>query len=80
MLANLQILIFCNAISYSPGRLSLFIFCTYLQLQFFNWAKGRAEEYKFPAQQAPLVMGQLNRQYSYRLVSEIKISALTALD
>jgi hypothetical protein len=30
MLADLQILIFCNAISSSPGRLSIFSFCTYL--------------------------------------------------
>ena len=53
MLADLHILIFCNAISYSPGRLSLFIFCTYLHQQFFNGANVRADEYKFQHSSKP---------------------------
>ena len=58
-LADVQILIFCNMISNSSGRIPLLIFCTYLQQQFFNVADARSGEYKLPAQQQALPLAAI---------------------
>jgi len=64
MLADVQILIVCNMISNSSGRIPLLIFCTYLQQQFFNVAEARTGEYKLPAQQQAL---PLQASYFYQI-------------
>ncbi|MDQ6758192.1 MAG: hypothetical protein M3004_14815 [Bacteroidota bacterium] len=46
MLADLHVLIFCNAISYSPG-LTFIVQVLYISSStVFQWADVRAEEYK----------------------------------
>jgi hypothetical protein len=56
MLADLQILIFYNAINSSPGK-TFIIEHLYISSLIVFKLDARADKYKFPAQQLPIVGG-----------------------